>query len=90
MNHSLTLLSSFSNTLKLVYVKPHPLNDQFSFEPVSSEMQLLPNEKVQVCALMRRTINVIKSNWPPMFFTYFCIFIFQDNTCDSCAVMLVS
>lgn len=50
MNHSLTLLSSFSNTLKLVSVKPYPLDDQFSFEPVSSETQLLPNQKVQVCA----------------------------------------
>ena len=51
VNHTLTLISSFSNTLKLVSVKPYPLNDQFSFEPVSSETQLLPNEKVQVCAL---------------------------------------
>jgi len=51
VNHTLTLLSSFSNTLKLVSVKPYPLNDQFSFEPVSSEMLLLPNEKVQVCAV---------------------------------------
>ena len=51
VNHTLTLLSSFSNTLKLVSVKPYPLNDQFSFEPVSSEILLLPNEKVQVCAV---------------------------------------
>lgn len=51
VNHTLTLLSSFSNTLKLVSVKPYPLNDQFSFEPVSSEMLLLPNERVQVCAV---------------------------------------
>ena len=51
MNHTLALLSSFSNTLKLVSVKPYPLNDQFSFEPVSSEMLLLPNEKVQVCSV---------------------------------------
>lgn len=60
MNHTLTLLSSFSNSLKLVSVKPHPLNDQFSFEPVSSETQLLPNEKVQVCALKCiKTIDMI-------------------------------
>ena len=51
VNHTLMLLSSFSNTLKLVSVKPHPLNDQFSFEPVSSEMLLLPNERVQVGAV---------------------------------------
>ena len=51
VNHTLTLLSSFSNTLKLVSVQPYPLNDQFSFEPASSEMLLLPNERVQVCAV---------------------------------------
>ena len=53
VNHSLMLLSSFSNTLKLVSVKPYPFDDKFSFEPVSSEMQLLPNQQVQVCSLYR-------------------------------------
>ena len=62
MNHTLTLLSSFSNILKLVSVKPYPLNDQFSFEPVSSEMLLLPNERVQVCAVNTQ-LNAIQPCW---------------------------
>ena len=52
MNCSLTLLSSFSSTLRLVLVTPYPSDDKFSFDPVSSEVQLLPNQKVQVCVLL--------------------------------------
>lgn len=48
VNYTLTLLSSFSNTLKLESVKPHLFSDQFSFKPVTSEVQLLPNERVEV------------------------------------------
>lgn len=48
LNQSLTLVSSFSNTLKLLSVENYPSDDQFSFERVSSEVKLLPNQKIQV------------------------------------------
>ena len=47
VNCSLTIVSTFSNTLKLLSVH-HPSDHQFSFQPTNPYMQLLPYQKIEV------------------------------------------
>lgn len=47
VNCSLTIVSTFSNTLKLLSVH-HPSDNQFSFQPTSPYVQLLPYQKIEV------------------------------------------
>ena len=47
VNCSLTIVSTFSNTLRLLSVH-HPSDNQFSFQPTSPYMQLLPYQKIEV------------------------------------------
>ncbi|KAK2556050.1 Transmembrane protein 131 [Acropora cervicornis] len=47
VNCSLTIVSTFSNTLKLLSVH-HPSDNQFSFQPTSPYVQLLPYQKIEI------------------------------------------
>ena len=63
-NHSLTLFSSFSHALKLVSIRPYPVDDRFFFEPYSLETQLLPSQKIEVM------------QGSPLYLFFLCVFFF--------------